>query len=185
MILAGIFVGGRARRMGGKPKGLLVAPTGETIVARWRRMFHELGIPVVLVGESLAYGQCGLEHLDDDVAAKGPLAGLLALLEHARTGAAIAVASDMPNVSRSLVERLVNAPPASVIAASRRGRWEPFFARYEVPRVLPVARARAERGLDALQGLLDECGAAPLPLHADEELELDDWDSPEDMIPGH
>jgi hypothetical protein len=45
--LAGIFVGGAARRMDGAPKGLLPAPdTGEALVVRAARCCVEAGIHI-------------------------------------------------------------------------------------------------------------------------------------------
>src|SRR6266550_4205108 len=89
-IVAGIFVGGQARRMGGEPKGVLIAPSGEAIVSRWRRMFDDLGVATVLVGKSDAYADLGIESIEDDPPGIGPLGGLAALL--ARAGGARAIA---------------------------------------------------------------------------------------------
>lgn len=183
-VLAGIFVGGSARRMGGKPKGLLETEAGETIVDRWIRIFAECNIPVVLVGDAAPYESRQIERVRDADMAVGPLAGLMALLERAGDGAAIAVACDMPYVSRTLVERLVTAPPTRVVAARREGRWEPFFARYDAARVLPVARKHAAAGAHAMQGLLEACGAQELSLDRDELRQLDDWDTPSDIRRG-
>jgi molybdopterin-guanine dinucleotide biosynthesis protein A len=168
--------------MGGTPKGLLRTPTGETIVDRWRGTFDALGIPCVLVGAHDAYASLGLASVDDEPPGIGPLGGLVALLVRAGTGAAIAVACDMPYVSRALVERLVRAPSTQPVVAPRHdGRWEPLFARYDPPRVLPVARRRAAAGIRALQGLLNEMGAEPLALAPGELDELRDWDAPSDV----
>jgi molybdopterin-guanine dinucleotide biosynthesis protein A len=58
---------------------------------------------------------------------------------------------------------------------------EPFFARYDAPRVLPVATSRLARGALSLRGLLEEAGVERMVLpHGDTHL-LDDWDSPGDM----
>src|SRR5437867_5470202 len=108
--LAGIFVGGASRRMGGRPKGLMLAPSGETIVARWQRMFDELGIASVLVGRHDAYMTLGIECLDDEPPGTGPIGGLVALLARAQGRRAIAVACDMPFVSERLLEKLVLHP---------------------------------------------------------------------------
>lgn len=180
-LMAGIFVGGRSRRMGGVPKGLLVAPSGETIVDRWLRIFEGHGVPCILVGEHPAYGSCRVARVADDPRAEGPLGGLLALLAHAGNGAAIAVACDMPHVSERLARRLVAAPPAPIVAARRGGRWEPFFARYDIEATLPAACRRAHEGMTGLQGLLDSCGASELIMGPDEHRELGDWDAPEDV----
>jgi len=192
-LVAGIFVGGRARRMGGAPKGLLTID-GEPIVVKTRRLLEEVGAECVLVGAHPAYEGLGLETIPDDPAAEGPLAGLLALLARAsssnapsRSGTigrrwAIAVACDMPFIDRELIRRLVDAPPAPVVAPRRRaedrGRdvWEPLFARYD-PAVLDIARDLARRGSRRLQMLLDAAGARPLELEPEHEALLTDWDT--------
>ena len=194
-LVAGIFVGGRSTRMGGRPKGLLEIAPGVTLVDRWRAIFQALDLPIVLVGDHAAYAHLGVPLRPDAEeaeagAARGPLAGLLALLAHAGDRMAIAVACDMPFVSEALVRRLAFAPRSSgapAIAARRDGRWEPFLARYDAPIVLPVARAEAAAGRFTLKGLLDATGAAELTLDAAEAAELDDWDTPEDaaLARGH
>src|SRR5262252_6153486 len=90
-MLAGIFVGGRSSRMGGRPKGLLRAPSGETVVERWSSIFAALSVPAVLVGQNPAYTSLGIEQLEDAPPDIGPLGGLLALLERAKSGLVIAV----------------------------------------------------------------------------------------------
>jgi molybdopterin-guanine dinucleotide biosynthesis protein A len=88
----------------------------------------------------------------------------------------------MPFVSRALVGRLLAAPADAPIVAPRRdARWEPLCARYEASRVLPLAVARAASPHRSLQRLLDEAGAAALPLLPHEDAELRDWDSPADV----
>lgn len=180
-IVAGIFVGGESRRMGGRPKGLLRAPSGETLLARWRALFDELGVPVVLVGERDAYASSGLPVLPDAAVGAGPLGGVVSLLRYAGEGDALAVACDMPFVSAALVRRLLSAPPAAARAARRDGRWEPFFARYDARRALPIAARHVERGVRSLQALLDALACDELALSDDEARELRDWDTPEDV----
>lgn len=183
-LVAGIFVGGRGSRMGGQAKGLLVAPGGETIVARWRRMFDAVAVPAVLVGAHAAYAGVGLPLLEDAARGIGPLGGLLALLAHAGDGEAIAVACDMPYVSEALVRRLVEAPDAAAVAPRRAGKWEPLFARYDAPVARAVAVANAQAGRASLQALLDALGADELALTDAEAFELGDWDTPEDVARG-
>jgi molybdopterin-guanine dinucleotide biosynthesis protein A len=184
-LVAGIFVGGGSTRMGGRPKGMLRAPSGETLVGRWKGIFTALAIPCVLVGERAkeAYAATGLEVLADERAngELGPLGGLLALLAYAGERNAIAVACDMPFVSLELVRKLASAPAhARAIAARRDGRWEPLFARYDAAAVLPTALAHATARRGSLQALLDAVKADELTMSADEHAELRDWDTPED-----
>jgi molybdopterin-guanine dinucleotide biosynthesis protein A len=181
--VAGIFVGGRARRMGGAAKGLLTAPSGETLVARWRRLFAELGWTSVLVGRHDAYADMDIEYIADNPSGIGPLGGLTALLARAGEGRAIAVACDMPFVSIELLRKLASHPTRAPIVAARRGsRWEPLFARYDAARVIEAAEDRAHSGDHALQGLLNALGADVLPLESAEAEELRDWDRPEDRL---
>jgi molybdopterin-guanine dinucleotide biosynthesis protein A len=168
---AGILVGGAGSRMGGRAKGLLLTPDGETIVDRWRRLFGALGLPCLLVGVRPEYAELGLPVVPDDPPGVGPLGGLAALLAR---GSAVAVACDMPYATEALLGRLLAAPDAPIVAPRHDdGRWEPLFARYDAA-VLPCVRARLERRALSLQGLLDEAGAVPLPVSEWDELR--DWD---------
>jgi molybdopterin-guanine dinucleotide biosynthesis protein A len=175
--------------MGGIAKGLLASPEGPPIVERWERLLRGLGHEVVLVGAHEAYAHLPVERIADEPPGIGPLGGLVALLRRAGRSRALAVACDMPFVSRGLVERLAGAPVDSAVLAPRReGRWEPLFARYDAARVLPLAVSQAQSahaqaaapGARSLQRLLDRAGAVELPLLPGEERELDDWDSPDD-----
>ncbi len=179
-LVAGIFIGGRSTRMGGAPKGLLPSPSGEPIVTRLASMLRDLDCDVVLVGQNDAYAHLGLPQVSDAPGIEGPLAGLVALLERSRS--AIAVACDMPFVSPALLATLANAPPAPICAPRIDGRWQPFFARYDAERVLPIAREHAARGELALKRLFDACDAVALELPPELERELDDWDRPEDRL---
>jgi molybdenum cofactor guanylyltransferase len=176
----GILVGGAGSRMGGAAKGLLPAPSGEPIVARMRQILADLEVSCVLVGRRAEYAGLGLEMLDDDPPGIGPLGGLCALLRHAQGGYAIAVACDMPFVTRALVARLLAAPPSIAVAARTAGGWEPMLARYDAARALPIAERRAREGRASLRDLLDELGAERLELSVAEARALVDWDSPED-----
>lgn len=180
-VLAGVFVGGAGRRMGGKAKGLLRTADGVTLVERWLGLLARVGAEVVLVGASEAYAPLGLEGLQDEPAGVGPIGGLAALLRRGRGRPVLAVACDLPYVSAALIERLLSAPAASVVAPVRDGRWEPLCARYEPARVQPViARLLAARR-HALQAVLDDAGALAMALSQDEEGELRDWDFPGDV----
>jgi molybdopterin-guanine dinucleotide biosynthesis protein A len=167
--------------MGGRAKGLLVTPDGETLIARCRRVLWAAGVSdVVLVGTHPAYTSLGLEAIPDQPAGIGPMGGLLALLERARGAPSLAVACDMPFVTEALLRRLLAAPGASVAAPRRAHRWEPLCARYD-GRVLPCARAAVAARRYSLQRLLDQAGAVELPLSEGELPALDDWDAPEDI----
>ena len=185
-VVAGVFVGGKGARLGGAAKGMLPAPGGGTLVERWVALLGDLGIPVVLVGrdrDDPDYAGIALERVRDEPPGIGPLGGLVGLLQRAGEGSALALACDMPFVSRRLVEELLTVVPGAPIVAPRRsGIWEPLCALYDAPRVLPIATARAARGAHSLQGLLDESQAIELPLDANRHVELHDWDTPADLV---
>lgn len=180
----GLFVGGRSTRFGGAPKGLLPAPdTGEALVVRAVSLARGLGLPVTLVGRADAYREIfpELPALADEAPDAGPLGGLCALLAWARRRPVIALACDMPAVTRDDLRALRDHPATSPVVAARRAPeapWEPLLARYDPPRVLSEARARLARGERSLQGLLRAVGVADagLPPRA-----CEDWDTPDDL----
>ena len=196
-LVAGIFIGGVSSRMnggpGGPPKGMLAAPDGRSIVARCRDLLVEVGAVPLLIGRRDGYASVGLEVVPDahEDAGAGPLAGLCALLARAGDDAhALAIACDMPFVTRALLERLAFAPPAVAVAPrDDEGRWQPFFARYDVARARPVVESRlaaivgqsADAPPRSLQSLLDALGAVPLDADAADSEALADWDTPEDL----
>lgn len=181
----GICIGGRARRMGGVQKALLIAPdTGETIVARLLRLGREAGHEVVLLGAAdLGAHAAGVPQLPDAAPQIGPLAALQSLLGYAGQRDALCLACDMPFVQRELLERLTRERDADVVAPRDivTGKWEPMFARYRSATVAPLlARALAE-GERSFQGLFRRLTVRELSLNARERAQLRDWDSPEDM----
>jgi molybdenum cofactor guanylyltransferase len=179
--LLAIFVGGSATRMGGRPKGLLRAPDGRSIIERWRALAAEVGLPVVLVGDARAYGHLGIDSVADQMAGAGPLAGLCGLLRARPEPQIIAVACDMPFVTADLLRRLAETESdAAVLAPRRDGRYEPLFARYDRARVRPLAERQLAGGDRSLQKLLRDAGAGDFILSDDEWPLLADWDEPAD-----
>jgi molybdenum cofactor guanylyltransferase len=182
-VVAGVFVGGASRRMSGRPKGLLQAPGGRTIVERMFDVLAASGIDdAVLVGACAQYEALGLPAIEDQPSGIGPLGGLVSLLRRAAGECALAMACDMPFVSSALVRRLLDAPAAAVVAPWHDDRWEPLCARYDAARMLPIAERCVCAREHALQRVLTVAGATPLPLSGDLLRELRDWDSPEDVV---
>ena len=179
-VLAGVFVGGKSTRMGGRAKGLLQPPSGEaSIVERWITLARSLGVPYVLVGRRAEYESFG-EVIDDDPPEIGPIGGLHALVKHAKVGIVLALACDMPFPDERLVRRLLQASMHPIVAPRREARWEPLFARYDVETMIRILPERIARGEHRLQGLLDEHGVA-LETSPEENAMLADWDEPGDV----
>jgi molybdopterin-guanine dinucleotide biosynthesis protein A len=191
-VIAGVFVGGRSRRMGGLAKGLLPAPREPgapptTVIGRTVALAREQCREVVLVGRADAYASLGLAAVADDATAvgEGPLAGLVALLAYARGQRVIALACDMPFITRELLGRLAGAEPdAPALAPRDGGTWSPLFARYDPSRVEGVARATLRSGTRATYAVLDACRARELAMSARERRLLRDWDEPGDLERG-
>ena len=177
--------------MGGHPKGLLTVPNSdETLLSRTVRIAAESapGAEVVLVGENRAYAHLHLPTLADDPPGIGPVGGLRALLKYsARHGRpAIALACDMPFLSTRVIQRLIAWPShASVVCPKRHDRWEPFCARYSPEPCLVALEPLldsvnlGQRGI-GFQQFLNTVPTERLPLNADEEHSLFDWDTPSD-----
>lgn len=177
--------------MDGRPKGLLPSPAPATevplsLVERLAREFVVVaaGARVVLVGRHDAYAALPFPQLDDAPPGIGPLGGLRALLvEGAQQDAVVVACScDLPFLGASLFARLLQtAPQAVAVAPSRGGRLEPFPARYDAARALPLVEAALRDGKRSLKDVLAACSVATLELQTNELRELDDWDTPEDV----
>lgn len=185
--LIGILVGGAARRMGGKPKGLLLAPGGrERIVPRLLRLCREAlpAAPCVLLGQHAAYAGLGVPILDDAVPGAGPLAGLVSLLRSAeREGRSevLLLAGDLPRLTAVLVRRLcADEMQGLALAPLIDGRYEPLFARYSAA-CLPLAEEALIGSDRSLQALLRRLQARAFPLLPTDLAELVDWDEPADV----
>lgn len=182
-VLLGVLAGGRGLRMGGRDKSRMPAPdTGEALAARLVRLGAEQGFDSVIVG---GHGLPGVLHLADDPPAIGPIGGLCALLAHAGPRHALAVACDLPYVTNLLLARLSYESPGALIVCPRdpgTGKWQPLFARYDAPRVLPVLRAQIASGTRSMQTAFRELEVVELPLSDTERASLLDWDQPSDLV---
>ncbi len=183
--LCGIFVGGQAKRMGGYPKGLL--PTGSSaqpIVLRLAELARSLDLPVVLVGQHAAYEHLGLPLLADRPAGVGPLGGLLALLHAAHGGDVIALACDMPFVTKAFVGKLLDTDLADADAVTAQtapdAPLESFLARYR-PTVMPLIEQKLVEGERSLQRILRGLRVKKLLLSEEEGLVCRDWDRVEEL----
>ncbi|WP_394842900.1 NTP transferase domain-containing protein [Pendulispora brunnea] len=185
--LLGIFVGGAARRMNGYPKGLLATSAGGTsIVKHLVRLGNEMGMAPVFVGDAAVYAEeaPGVVALADAPANIGPLGGLAALFAHAREGHVIAVACDMPFVTRDVLERLRAHPSEAAVLAARRtaeGPFEPFLARYDVHRAGAALAVCLRDGARSFQRLFASCDVTEWSLSEEERAAWNDWDAPDDV----
>lgn len=170
--------------MGGRPKGLLRGPDGRTLVERLLAVGAALDLETVLVGEASAYASVAgsTPALADRGTGLGPLGGLASLLAFAGERRALALSCDLPFVEAGDVRALLDHPSKAAVLAGRAADdapFEPFFARYDPPRVMPELEARIAAQDLSLQRLLRAVDAEahrPSSMRA-----LADWDTPDDV----
>ena len=190
--IVGILLGGQARRMGGFPKGNLVVDVvdGRTILERTLAAVRSAAtsvaepLSVYLVGQGSAYSASDVQRLEDEPRGVGPMGGLSALLQRAEGAEVVAIAGDLPFLTRELVERVFFECNGAAALAPREGeRWQPLFARYSAGAVLPIVRAALGRGDTSLQVIFASLGgeARVLDLSDAERACLIDWDRPSDV----
>jgi molybdenum cofactor guanylyltransferase len=123
-----IIAGGKARRLSGAPKGL-IRVGGRTIIDRLLDVASDSS-DAMLVGSKLRDAK--LRSVEDVIAGRGAPGGVHAALVHASSPWVLAIAWDMPFVSRPVVERLLAERADSVDAVCFRvaGRLEPLLGLY-------------------------------------------------------
>ena len=183
-LVAGIFVGGKARRMGGAPKGLLAHPSRPgTLIDHLASVASEIGATPVIVGAHPDYAQLGLDIIEDAVPDIGPAGGLLGLLRSVPHGIVLAIANDLPFLTRELLDTLLArfADDMPALIPQRADRLEPLCAVYRPALMLPHVEAAVRGGVYGLHRIARAAGASVLPLDAALSRCLDDWDTPQDV----
>ncbi|MDZ7749259.1 MAG: molybdenum cofactor guanylyltransferase MobA [Halofilum sp. (in: g-proteobacteria)] len=127
-----LLAGGRARRMGGTDKGLIDLAGRPLAAHALARLVPQVGRVVINANRNrAAYGELGAEVVPDSLAGYlGPLAGLLAGMETARTPWVVTAPCDSPFVPVDLVARLeaARAGAGARIAVAHDGeRRQPVF----------------------------------------------------------
>lgn len=138
-----IIAGGRGSRLGGVAKGLLRLG-GRTLLERQLEELSPLFEEVLLVTpEPAPYAAFGLRTVADVIPGKGAPGGVHAALCAARAGWVVAVACDMPFVTRAVVGALLDAreEEADAVCFRVHGRLEPLLAAYRTRLAEPWGRA--------------------------------------------
>ena len=164
-VFAGILVGGRATRLGGRDKARLVRDDGRTFLEHIVASLRGRVCAVRLAGHAeQRYPDVDLELVPDRVEGKGPLAALDALL--ATPPAAppatwcMLIACDMPAFDPAVIDVLAAARTAGALAVIPRagGRLHPTCALYArgVAALVAEMLAGADRSLHGLIGRAGE-----------------------------
>ena len=171
-----ILAGGRARRLGGVPKGLLERG-GRPIVAGTIDTLGQVAGDCLLVTDDPGpYLFLGTRIIPDAVHGVGPAGGVLAALEHIATPFALVVGCDMPGVSAGVLAVLRDREARfDVVVPEVGGLVEPLCARWAraAAPVLRQALADGVRKMSSLMGrLLLERVPESVLLEADPQLAL-------------
>jgi molybdopterin-guanine dinucleotide biosynthesis protein A len=126
-----ILAGGKARRLGGLPKGLLLRE-GRPVLAHLLALaprFHET---FLVTEDATAYRDFAVRAVSDVVPGRGAPGGVHAALVHATTPWVLAVAADMPFITTEVVERLLaeRGEAVDAVGFEVKGRLEPLLALY-------------------------------------------------------
>lgn len=156
-VTACILAGGRARRLGGALKPLLVVD-GESILARQRAVLEPRAAELVIaVAGPGPLAEQGVRPVVDAVPDAGPLAGLAAGFAASARPWLLAVAGDMPHLSSAILDALLARAADGIDAVVPRvnGYPEPLCALYGRGAAPVIARYLTD-GRRRTQGILDE-----------------------------
>lgn len=155
-IFAGILVGGRGKRLGGRDKARLQRPDGTTFLQHIVDTVRPQVQSILLAGRAdQSYDEYSVPLVPDMYLDAGPLAGLSALLTAAPAPWCFLVACDLGNFDAAVLDLLVDARTGGEeIIAPVSGRGvEPTCALYATSLALDV-RMRLDQGERALHRLI-------------------------------
>ena len=148
-LVCGLLAGGRARRYGGRAKGLLDSGQATAMIDRLISQVTAAGISriVIVANDAAAYANYGCEVIGDLRRDIGPLGGIEAALAHftGKAEAVLILPTDLPGLGadeiRTLATAYAESPQKIAVAATGKDSWHPLCAIVDV-------------------GLLDEISAA-------------------------
>ena len=186
-IAGAILCGGKARRLGGTPKGLITTADGQTIIEYLLGEFAQAGItdPVLLASESTDYGWLKREILPDRIAGLGPLGGIGAALAHfqGKAEAVLFATCDMPRITAAELSKLMavfrESTAQIVLAETCSIGWHPLCSVVHNGMIDQVDEA-LNSGKLAVHRLWRELGAEPALF--DEEERFVNINTPEDLL---
>ncbi len=154
-VAAVIVAGGKARRMGGQCKALLMF-AGETILSRQLAVLRSRFADIAIVAnDAAAFVDYDVPIIADMVPDRGPLAAVAAALVWSKRPYVFAVAGDMPYLRADVIDLLcAKGQPDDDIVTPWIGKWpEPLHAIYG-RRCLPAAIERLQSGRNKTAGLM-------------------------------
>jgi molybdopterin-guanine dinucleotide biosynthesis protein A len=154
---AAILAGGRASRLGGLDKSALVVD-GRSILERELAVLRELTTTICIVAnDPTRFEHTGIPVRPDGVPGAGALGGLYTALAGAGTDLVVALACDLPFLTRAFLGHLVDRSAGADAALPRDASGRHVLCGVFATRVAPHFRAAIDAGRlrvgDALAGL--------------------------------
>ena len=169
-----ILAGGRASRFGGRPKGQLYLPNGQTFVSRLLVEMKSAGLGPVVVSadENEPYADLGVPVVPDLAVSAGPLGGIEAVLAYYRAstyrdsiGAVLFLPCDLPGLTRQEIRRLLDGyrrrPDRILSAETADGARHPLCSVIPVALLDRISNAVRDGHL-GIKRLWDELGAGTI-----------------------
>ena len=140
-VSAAILVGGQSRRLG-RDK-VLLEYDGQLLIKRSVLLLSSLFTEVFVIGHHRSeFDHLGIKTIEDLIPGKGALGGLYTAIMNAGSPAIFVMAADMPFVSPSLINRVIElrSDADAVIPKGPKG-FEPLCALYSDSCAEPMKRA--------------------------------------------
>jgi molybdopterin-guanine dinucleotide biosynthesis protein A len=166
-IAGAILAGGKARRFGNRPKGLLELPGAGTIMGRLLEEMENAGLArrVICANDEQLYAGLGVPVVPDLHAGSGPLGGIEAGLRHFKDSAdaVLFLPCDTPNVTareiRQLCAQFDQSADRIMVVETGDGVWHPLCSVVPVVMYDNIARA-VQNGHLSVKRLWRDLGAA-------------------------
>ena len=128
-----VLAGGKGRRMGGADKGLVEFNQQPMVAHVLRRLEPQVDEILINANRELQrYNQFGYRVIEDEISGfAGPLAGLHAGMQHARSPYILTVPVDSPFLPSTLAKRLLNGlimHDADIVVAQTGTQAHPVFS---------------------------------------------------------
>lgn len=145
---AAILAGGSARRFGGSAKALLDVG-GERIIDRQLRALRQITDAIfVVAADPSPFAGLALDVVPDAIPGCGALGGIYTAIQRSPRARTLVVASDMPFLNPSFLQRLADTDSDVVMPRTARG-LEPLCALYSRACAEPIRRRLAAGSLEA------------------------------------
>lgn len=149
-----VLTGGKSSRMGVE-KGLLEF-RGKPLVQYGIDLLSCYAGRTLLSTAHPGYGRFGLETVPDEVAGRGPAAGLAAALKYSNTDWNLVLACDLPFLEKELIELLLcNTFDYQAVIPIHSGNIEPLAGLYHKS-LAPVFEENLDKGNFALHRILEK-----------------------------